>query len=46
MLGSLVQILLGGFTSKIRRIFPPIVQGIVVSYGLLPSDLTALTQSL
>lgn len=31
MLGSLVQIFLGGFTGKIRRIFPPIVQGIVVS---------------
>lgn len=31
MLGSFVQIFLGGFTSKLRKIFPPVVQGIVVS---------------
>lgn len=31
MMGSLVQIFLGGFTGKLRKIFPPVVQGIVVS---------------
>lgn len=31
MIGAFVQIFLGGFTSKLRRVFPPVVQGIVVS---------------
>lgn len=29
--GSFVQIALGGFVTKIKRVFPPVVQGIVVS---------------
>lgn len=31
MLGSIVQISLGSFTDKLKKIFPPVVQGCVVS---------------
>ncbi|MGL4392650.1 MAG: nucleobase:cation symporter-2 family protein [Fusobacteriaceae bacterium] len=31
MVGSFVQIFLGSFTAKIRKFFPPVVQGVVVS---------------